>query len=248
MNANSILKNPFVGLRPFESEDSLYYFGRTEHSKALLQVLHQSRLLAVVGSSGSGKSSLVRAGLIPNLEAGFLVQDRDRWHIAKMKPGDQPLVHLSASLLNAIDDSASDQSIESFSEAMRKQGVHAVLDKLHPLLSDAESNLLLLVDQFGEVFRLCTHTTDRSKQGVAAEFVAILLRLAEQAELPVYVCLTMRSDYLGDCDTFPGLPEAVNRSQYLLPWLTRWQRREAIEGPIRLFGATTAGPLAERKR
>ena len=90
--------NPFVGLRPFESADSLYYFGRDKHVKILLRQLHQHRFVAVVGSSGSGKSSLIRAGLIPQLEAGFLVQDRDQWLIARLKPGDDPLGNLVAAL------------------------------------------------------------------------------------------------------------------------------------------------------
>ncbi|WP_133513001.1 hypothetical protein [Candidatus Thiosymbion oneisti] len=84
--------NPFVGLRPFERADSLYYFGRDAQIQALLTSLHQSRFLALVGSSGCGKSSLIRAGLIPALEAGFLVQDRDRWRIATCKPGETPLM------------------------------------------------------------------------------------------------------------------------------------------------------------
>ena len=97
--------NPFVGLRPFESEDSLYYFGRGEQTKALLRQLHATRFLAVVGSSGCGKSSLVRAGLIPNLEAGFLAQDRDFWQIAIMKPGDSPLHNLARAMLTAFSQS-----------------------------------------------------------------------------------------------------------------------------------------------
>lgn len=94
-------QNPFVGLRPYESSDSLYYFGRGEQVKSLLRQLHQHRFVAVVGSSGSGKSSLIRAGLIPQLEAGFLVQARDQWLVARMKPGEAPLENLVGSLLDA---------------------------------------------------------------------------------------------------------------------------------------------------
>src|SRR2546421_5265318 len=82
--------NPFVGLRPFNSDEALLFFGRREQVIELLQQLHRTHFVAIVGSSGCGKSSLVRAGLIPKLKAGFLVEDRDRWHIAIMKPGDAP--------------------------------------------------------------------------------------------------------------------------------------------------------------
>lgn len=239
-------KNPFVGLRPFEREDSLYYFGRNEQTGELLKYLHQTRFLAVVGSSGSGKSSLVRAGLIPNLEAGFLVQDRDLWHIVSMKPGDRPLYNLAAALLQTVGDNPSAGQIADFAGAISDRGIHAVLEKLAPVLVEEDSNLFLLVDQFEEVFRFGVTIGDSSKREAASDFVDILLRLAGQADIQVYVCLTMRSDYTADCDAFSGLPEAMNRSQYLVPRLTRSQRREAIEGPIRLSGASIAPRLLDR--
>ena len=94
-----ITVNPFVGIRPFESDESLLFFGRQEQTMELLQRLHQFHFVAVTGGSGSGKSSLVRAGLIPGLKAGYLVNDRDRWRIAIMKPGQSPLSNLAEAVL-----------------------------------------------------------------------------------------------------------------------------------------------------
>src|SRR6266540_2583390 len=94
--------NPFVGLRPFESDESLLFFGRQEQTLELLQRLHQHHFVAVVGSSGSGKSSLIRAGLIPSLKGGYLVDDRDRWMITIMKPGQSPLYNLADAILNQL--------------------------------------------------------------------------------------------------------------------------------------------------
>jgi WD40 repeat protein/energy-coupling factor transporter ATP-binding protein EcfA2 len=242
---NQTVANPFVGLRPFESRDSLYYFGRGEQTKALLRQLHQTRFLAVVGSSGSGKSSLIRAGLIPNLEAGFLVQDRDLWKIATMKPGDSPLHNMAMALVKGIGGDHSTGSIDTLLEMMRAQGALGVIDQIQGSLARAEANLLLLVDQFEELFRE-GRSQEPDAREEAAEFVGIMLRLAEQNVVPVHVCLTMRSDFLGDCDRFAGLPEAMNRSQYLVPRLTRNQRREAIVGPVRLSGAAIAPRLVDR--
>jgi hypothetical protein len=239
-------ENPFVGLRPFEAEDALYYFGRREHSQALLNLLRETRFLAVVGSSGSGKSSLVRAGLIPNLEAGFLARNRDAWHIARMKPGDRPVFNLAQALLEAMNSRDASTGNSDWFEAIRTRGIHGAMARIGPVLEREKSNLFLLVDQFEEVFRFGVRSKDTGKQEQAAEFVDLLLRLADQDELPVYVCLTMRTDYIGDCDAFPGLPEAMNRSQYLVPRLTRTQRREAIEGPIRLSGASISTRLLDR--
>lgn len=253
--------NPFVGLRPYESEDSLYYFGRGEQVKTLLRQLHQHRSVAVVGSSGSGKSSLIRAGLIPQLEAGFLVQERDQWLVARMKPGEEPIGNLVGSLLAALNsppfsflDVPNSYSPplkkkgagETLSSAIREQGAQAILDLLTPQLANSDTNLFILVDQFEELFRFGLEHGKAEQRQEAEEFVALLLALARQESLPIYVCLTMRSDFLGDCDAFYGLPEAINQSQFLVPRLTRSQRQDVITHPVHLVGARIAPRLVDR--
>ncbi|MBN1560491.1 hypothetical protein JW998_09585 [candidate division KSB1 bacterium] len=242
MRANQLV--PFVGLRPFESEDSIYYFGRDQQIRELLQCLHNTRFLAVVGSSGCGKSSLIRAGLIPHLEAGFLVQDRDLWHVARMKPGDSPIDNLAATLCQVFD--ADVQKCQGFAREIRDYGSQSLLNFIVPHLNSADSNLFILVDQFEELFRFGLYTDDPAKREDAAAFVALLLQLSAQTDYPVYICLTMRSDYIGDCDAFAGLPQAMNRSQYLVPRLTREQRREAIAGPVHTANAAIAPRLLDR--
>ncbi len=239
--------NPFVGLRPFEAEESLLFFGRHEQTLELLQRLHESRFVAVVGSSGSGKSSLVRAGLIPKLQAGFLVEDRDTWHVARMQPRDQPFQNLVDSLLG-VAGGGPEKASEEMLDEVRETGGQCIVDRLRPTLG-ATGNLLLLVDQFEEVFRFISTRSLPHHQSVieeAADFVSVMLGMAQQRELPVYVIMTIRSDFLGDCDTFLGLPEAMNKSQYLVPRLTRQQRREAIEGPVRLYDGQVRARLTDR--
>ncbi|MCP3957955.1 MAG: hypothetical protein GY719_08895 [bacterium] len=229
--------SPFVGLRPFESHESFLFFGRDEQTVALLQQLHHHGFVAVVGSSGSGKSSLVRAGLIPKLRGGFLAGERERWHVAIMKPGQDPLGNLAAAL-----ESVTGEAPEDLADA----GTRGVVDAIEPLLADGDANLLLLVDQFEELFRFGDPAAETEGHERAAEFVKILLDLTRRRELPLYLVLTMRSDFLGDCDLFAGLPEALNRSQYLVPRLTRQQLRDAIVGPIRLFGGAISDSLVSR--
>src|SRR6185503_88981 len=122
--------NPFVGLRPFESTEDVLFFGRRRQMKELLNILNVSHFVAVVGSSGSGKSSLVRAGLIPNLEAGFLAGAAHRWSVATMKPGNAPLRNLSLSLLSALEGKPDTPRVESLLTDMRRRGVSAVADFL----------------------------------------------------------------------------------------------------------------------
>jgi energy-coupling factor transporter ATP-binding protein EcfA2 len=245
MNRDMAVQNPFVGLRPFESGDSLYYFGRKEQTHALLRQLNTHRFVAVVGSSGCGKSSLVRAGLIPNLEAGFLVQDRDLWQIATFKPGVAPLYHLVASLSCLTGSPQTPEAAENLLETLQRRGAQALVELARTILNGEDSNLLIVVDQFEELFRFQQTRTTRVREE-AADFVSILLDLAGQTVVPIYVVLTMRSDFLGECDAFQGLPEAMNTSQYLVPRLTRNQRREAFLGPIRLAGANITPRLMDR--
>jgi tetratricopeptide (TPR) repeat protein len=255
LGGTNSMDNPFVGLRPFESAESLLFFGRREQIMELLQLLHRSRFLAIVGSSGCGKSSLIRAGLIPKLKAGFLAGRRDQWRIATMKPGDAPLQNLASALLEALSDDSPEDHVASFTDRIREGGSQAIVDYLSAQLSKSNANILLLVDQFEEIFRFGLYT-EKEAQGIsddkeerrdeAADFVSLMLALSEQESLPVFVVMTMRSDFLGDCDAFYNLPEAMNRSQYLVPRLTRRQRQEAIESPIRLYGADIAPRLVDR--
>jgi hypothetical protein len=103
-----------------------------------------------------------------------------------------------------------------------------------------------VVDQFEELFRFVKERREQDGGAEARLFVASLLEAADFSSAPVYVVLTMRSDFLGDCSQFPGLPETLNRSQYLVPRMTREQVREAIEKPLRLVGAHMSPRLVER--
>lgn len=228
-------RNPFVGLRPFEPHERPLFFGRDQQTAELLQQLHRTRLLAVVGSSGCGKSSLIRAGLIPKLKAGFLVEDRDVWLTVTMKPGTDPIGNLAEALIQEIP--AQQKTVEEIASQIRSGGTQTILEQVKSALTESDANLLLLVDQFEELF---------SAGDEAADFISILLALAEQKALPIYVVLTMRSDFWDRCEEFYGLPEAMNRSLYMVPRLTRQQRQQAIQGPIRLFGAGLTARLLDR--
>src|SRR5262245_47879182 len=98
MTQFEIPSNPFPGLRPFEFSESLLYFGRDGQSEQLLRRLAAARFMAVVGTSGSGKSSLVRAGLLPSLFGGFMTSAGSEWRIALLRPGNDPIGNLARAL------------------------------------------------------------------------------------------------------------------------------------------------------
>ncbi len=244
------LVNPFVGLRSFEEDEDYLFFGRSAQIDELLKKFNESHFLAVIGASGSGKSSLVRSGLLPAIYSGFM-KVGSNWRMAIMQPGENPIGYLTATL-------AADETLYSNTENTeipREQIIEASLRRsengLVQVYKDAHlsphENLLIVVDQFEELFRFSKYEKDNKfNKSDAMHFVQILLTAALQEEYPVYVLITMRSDFLGDCAEFRGLPEAINSGQYLVPRMTREQIREAITRPIAVSNATITQRLVTR--
>jgi energy-coupling factor transporter ATP-binding protein EcfA2 len=228
--------NPYVGLRPFDVDESLLFFGRNDQTLELLQRLHKHHFVAVVGSSGCGKSSLLRAGLIPALKAGYLVDDSDNWFIAIMKPGQNPLYNLAESLLLQVNPQPDLTAVSGLVQKIEEEGADAILNVISQIRKENNTNFFLLVDQFEELFRFSMDQKDIDKKDEAIDFVNIILELSKQSVVPFYVVITMRSDFIGDCSQFFGLPEAMNKSQYLVPRLNRVQLKTVIEGPAKLYG------------
>lgn len=238
--------NPYVGLRPFRDDENLLFFGRDEQTLELLQRLHSNRFVAVVGSSGSGKSSLIRAGLIPALKGGYLVENSSEWLIAIMKPGQNPMFNLAETILLQINPKIEDSEIQDFIIRIKKERVSAILDVIEPLRKNKNVNFFLLVDQFEELFRFSLKQSDISYRTESIDFVNTILKLSEQTRIPFYVVFTMRSDFIGDCAQFFGLPEALNKSQYLVPRLNRLELKKVIEGPAKLYGGNFNSSLTSR--
>jgi len=235
------MNNPYIGLRPFEVDESLWFYGRNQQITELLEKLYDTRFLAVVGNSGCGKSSLIRAGLIPYLKAGFLVANSDQWRIVVMKPGNRPLYQLIETINLTIFNTHDPRENERFYEHILTVGFRAVVERLFLFFHDTGANILILVDQFEEIF-----LADITNHEEAADFVSIILSLSQTKDLPIFTVLTMRSDFIGDCATFHKLPEAMNQSQYLVPKMTREQRRQAIEGPAAVLDINIPKILVQR--
>jgi len=219
---------PYPGLRPFEAEDHLLFFGREAQVSAMLRQLEDDRFVAVVGSSGSGKSSLVRAGLLPALREGFLLGTTD-WLTLVIKPGQQPYQNLARALTHANRTSGETQILPTLRSTDR-----GLLVALRELGISPDSTVLLVVDQFEELFAFRRATANRdavASRDEAAAFVSLLLRSCSEPAGRLWVVLTMRSDFIGDCEAFLGLPQAVSRSQFLVPRLDRGQMEEAIARP-----------------
>jgi hypothetical protein len=239
------VKTPFIGLRSYDASEVDIFFGRETQIDQLLDRLNEQHFLAVVGPSGCGKSSLVRAGLIGALISGLLPDRGPRWRIAELRPGNAPFRTLAESLLKSsffppvYEDH--DKQL-AFLESTIRTGPKSIINLYEQSDVDPFANLIIVVDQFEEIFRF------RKEQNMdeAEAFVSLLLDTSAKIEHPIFVVMTMRSEYLGHCSLFSGLPEKLNGTQFLTPRLTREQCREAIEKPLILSGGSIDPALSNQ--
>ncbi len=242
------LSNPFPGLRSFEPEEEHLFFGREAQTDELLRRLRRTRFLTVVGASGSGKSSLVRSGLIPSLQGGYMVGPGSSWRIAIARPGEDPIANLASKLArpeNLLAPGMPANIGRGLLDATLRGGARGLVETVRKAAMEEDENLLIVIDQFEELFRFKS-SRKRDSAEEAAGFTKLLLEASEQQEVPIYVVLTMRSEYLGDCTEFRGLADAINEGLYLIPRMSREQRRSAIEGPVAVARTRIAPQLVLR--
>ena len=244
--------HPFPGLRHFETDEEDLFFGREGQSEEILRRLRQHRFLAVVGASGSGKSSLIRAGLLPYLHGGFLSAAGSHWRVAIFRPGNDPIANLAAALNHpSVLVQPAENADEAARNAMllevslRRSGL-GLIEAVRLARLPEHEQIVVVVDQFEELFRFANAAGKPRQEDDAAAFVKLLLEAKEQSELPVYIVLTMRADFIGDCARYRDLPEAVTTGLYLIPRMTREQRRAAIVEPVRVGGGSIAPRLVNR--
>lgn len=227
--------NPYIGLRDFKRGEGDIFFGRDEQIDQLISLLKKWHFLAVVGDSGCGKSSLVRAGLLYSLEQGFY--EGYQWKIVKSRltfPESEPFTNLH----NALKKSGLDLGGFSEETLKRPEAIHEILYD-NPL--PEKTHLLIFIDQFEELFRYCREQ-ENDKETV--QFIDLLLNCCQHRN--VHVVITMRADFLGECARFRGLVEAVTAGGFIVPHLTQKQLRDAIESPAKSFHGETDKKLVDR--
>ncbi len=241
MSGTTILTNPFPGLRSFQEDEGHLFFGREKQVLELYRKMLSTRFLVVVGTSGSGKSSLVRSGLIPQLAE--LDSSRANWTKVVFRPGNNPFGNLIASLCKS-------NLIKANGRLEQSRVAEELLANPHNLshhIARKKANILLVVDQFEEIFRFPNKgVVNYDLKKYLENFVQLLLTSSRQDDVPIYVVLTMRYDFLGDYTDFEGLPEAINQGTYLVPRMNRDEIRKAIQGPIETFGSAISPVLLTR--
>ncbi len=242
MNLAPAPRLPYPGLRSFRREESDLFFGRDESVGAMVDRLAATRFLAVLGSSGTGKSSLVKTGLIDALDLGLLARAGSDWRVVDFTPGAQPMRNLARRLIETETMSAAPDGDVEFLRAFLLRGPRSVAQWAAEGHLPPTQNLLLLVDQFEELFRF----QDYAGKEESEAFVGLLIESARLAGARIHVVLTMRSEYLGACSLIDGLAEAIAAGLYLIPRMRRDQCREAILGPATNCGFELEDALVTR--
>jgi hypothetical protein len=212
--------SPYRGLAAFQAEDAEWFFGRDQLVAELTMRLADTPFLAVIGASGSGKSSVLRAGLLPAVWSGTL-PGASSWTTILLAPGERPLEELAVRVALAAGVAGG-----SVLEDLRADPGRLRL-AVRQALADAapDARLLLLVDQFEEVFTLCQDEGERRR------FIRALHGLAGDADARAAVVLGIRADFYARCADHPELAAAIQDNQALVGPMTRAELRQSIEDP-----------------
>ena len=231
----AVLANPYKGLCAFEESDADDFFGREVLVDRLLARLAEdhplARFLAVVGPSGSGKSSVVRAGVIPALRHGALPGSVE-WSIVTLLPGSQPFDELEIALRRAFPD----LSPALFSDL--RGDARGLLRTLRLCLPDDRRELLLVIDQFEEVFTLVSDPDE------ARRFLDGLVLAATTPHSPVRVLITLRADFYDRPLMIPDFSELVRQRTEVVTPMTPEELERAVTAPAERVGVTLESGLA----
>jgi len=223
-------------LSAFREQDAKFFFGRQKFVDSLVEVVYRQPLVAVIGSSGSGKSSVVFAGLIPKL------REKGNWLIESFRPNKQPFYELAAAIISQLEPELgkTDKNIKAkeLAESIRKHGFTADVSAIFK--DNPNKRLLLVVDQFEELYTLCKDTEQQL-------FVDALLAAIESAPNDLTVVLTLRADFLSYLLNYPTFGAALQQHKpQLLGAMNREEMRSAIERPAEEMGVKLEEGLTER--
>ncbi len=238
------LFNPFPGLRPFAPEESDLFFGREKESEEVLKKLLQNRFVTVIGASGTGKSSLIYCGVLQKIKLINGIGS-ESWKFIMFRPGNDPFGNLG----EAISENMKGAGLPEIRTDTIMLDMHldtdGIASTIHKYLSKGDQKILLVVDQFEELFRYSTMSAGGTKSKEVSEFVEKIVSSVNNTGSEIYTIITMRSDFIGECAHYQGLTQLINNSNYLVPHMDRENYKQAIEGPVKYAGASIEPKLVE---
>lgn len=223
---------PYVGLRPFGAEDAAWFFGRDADTQRMAEKLRRSRFLAVLGRSGAGKSSAVRAGLVPALGAGRLIEGSRSWLIRVLRPTATPLEVLATHVSQLRPDIEASQILKDLTTS-------DVSLKLLTAGRQAHEPVVWIVDQAEELFTLCRDADER------AAFTGNLLH-ASQTSAAARVVVVLRSDFYARFAELEAFSARIAHNQHVVTDLDDQQLEQVVTQPAALVGLSLEAGLVER--
>ncbi|MDJ0729031.1 MAG: caspase family protein [Crocosphaera sp.] len=224
---------PYKGLESFEfnDRDPEYFYGRTQLIDTLLEKIDKSNFVAVVGASGSGKSSVVKAGLLYQISLGQRISGSENWVIRIFRPGEHPL----SSLVLAVADHPQCIMPEAISQTV------ATIQQLIETTTQG-NRLILVIDQFEELFTLCHKDQERQR------FFHVLFELLNRLNGQLRVIITLRADFFGKCaeQNYQGLAQKIQDNLETVTPMTPNELREAILQPANKVGLEVQRELVEK--
>jgi energy-coupling factor transporter ATP-binding protein EcfA2 len=209
--------NPFVGLKPYTKETSNFYFGREQEVENLLGVLQKNKLVTLSGASGTGKTSLINAGLIPRLKKGFVGQAGKDWSITSFRPGIEPLLNLShaltASTVLKVDLKSNTTDRKYYSEIISNFGSLGIVEVYKRSEIFGKKNLLIIIDQLEDLYKYnkyFNHTSTEEDNTL----MDLIYRTVTINNTAIYFLICIETSYLTKLTSYNKLQEIISKSQY----------------------------------
>jgi WD40 repeat protein/DNA-binding winged helix-turn-helix (wHTH) protein len=219
---------PWVGLESFDEKHAEIFYGREDETEILATRLRESKFIALVGASGTGKSSLARAGLVPAIRN--ITADGQRWDVKVFRPSNSPFNRLASVLMEASAEPASNKEIEDLAERLRESPT-SLITHIRSAHAGTASPVLLLIDQFEEVFTSSNGPVEENS------FIANIVSLVSSPDPNILVVLTLRTDFLARLEKeYPELWHFVSEHLYWVRELSIENLRRAIEEPVQRVG------------
>lgn len=226
---------PFPGLRSYRFTETHLYFGQDDVTLRVLNQLLDHRFVAILGGAGVGKTSFINCGLKPYFYSGIISSTNTVWQVIHTRPSNNPVRNL-AEAINRGESTEINEKSGNFQTQINynvlKRGKSGFIELLKQQKPPKHQKYLLIIDQFEDIFRFKNTRNESGLAEEAFEYVNILMHAIQQKELPIYLALVVRSDFADDCLMFPYLSNLINRSNVLVPRLTRDQIRDVIARPL----------------
>ncbi|MCU0459706.1 MAG: hypothetical protein MUE37_11545 [Bacteroidales bacterium] len=199
--------------------------------------LKENRFVAVLGASGSGKSSLVMSGVIPALLREN-AEEKKSWSYLVFRPALNPVDHLAAELSSLSAGAGFAQQTKASVAASLHNRTEGLTDVINRIRKNLRQQIVIVIDQFEEIFRYSPATTRGTIGDDATDFIDLIVNATQRPDQGLFIILTLRSEYVSECARFHSLTNLMNSSSYLLPQIPVDQLAAVIEEPVKLSGGS----------